>query len=596
MTKRLGIFLGLGFVGVVLLLTGLAWDAVAHANDPSLAGREGIFTLRNPSHGLMGLGIGLVLVSLIGGCETLLRSASAGRWARPGVHRAFLAVSTAVVLSAAAVTSWAAQAGHDHPAAPGGHDHDPSGQLAASVDGSHGDGRGPGAGARGADGHHHGDGTDSGGDAGSDELATSTSIIDDHVADKGGPAGSTAHGHDSASAGEHDSSSTGGHDHGAAGGRRPRHGSGATDRPAGSKSPAGHNHAAGGRSGAGHDHPAGAGGPGGPSAGGGTGEHQQGSPPPGDAPVGTWADVRYGPFVVTPAGAGGDADHANIAVPSLPKPCTNCFLLEFQPDLVYADGTSANLDTGMMLHHAVLFSAGRPDATCGPDQPFPGKLGQRFFASGNERTPGLFPPGFGYYVDGGNWSGIFHVMNHGAEPKSVFFRVKVRWSPASAGGIRPLTPIWLDMNNCRTSEYSVPAGQSSSHWTWTSNLTGRILSTAGHVHDGGVRTTLTNQTTGEHICTSWAGWGTKAAFQGSIESMSGCTWDRVGTVKKGEVLDLESVYNSSKPVPDAMGIMMAFIYETEDLAAGTPAPPDVRGETPPPVASTPPPSRHDHHH
>ena len=57
MTKRLGSFLGLGFVGVVLLLSGLAWDAVAHANDPSLAGREGIFTLGNPGHVLMGLGI-----------------------------------------------------------------------------------------------------------------------------------------------------------------------------------------------------------------------------------------------------------------------------------------------------------------------------------------------------------------------------------------------------------------------------------------------------------------------------------------------------------------------------------------------------------
>jgi hypothetical protein len=177
----------------------------------------------------------------------------------------------------------------------------------------------------------------------------------------------------------------------------------------------------------------------------------------------------------------------------------------------------------------------------------------------------------------------------------VYFRLKVRWSPAAAGGILPLTPVWLDMNNCQTSEYAVPAGPSSSHWTWTSNLTGRIVSTGGHVHDGGVRTTLSNQTTGQHLCTSWAGWGKKAAYQGSIESMSSCTWDRVGTVQKGEVLDLESVYNSSQAVPDAMGIMMAFIYETTDLGAGTPAPPAVRGEGPGPVESTPPPSGHEHH-
>ena len=569
MTKRLGMFLGLGFVGVVLLLTGLAWDAVAHANDPSLAGREGIFTLRNPGHVLMGLGIGLVLVSLIGACDTLLTSAASGRWARPGVHRAFLVVSTAVVLSAGAVTSWSARAGHDHPTG-AVHGHDTAGQLAAAVDGSHSHTDGSAAENGGADaaagGHFHAGGeapadagpdADAGTGAGATGHAghTATSVVHDHVPvgpeQVAAPAGATHHHDSAAAAGRPDEAA---HSH----------------EPAPVTQPSDHHH-------------------------GSPGTQNPDAPAGPDAPQGTWAELRYGPFVVTPAGAGGDAAHANIAVPSLPKPCSNCFLVEFQPDLVYADGTSANLDTGMMLHHAVLFSAGRPDATCGPEQPFPGKLGQRFFASGNERTAGVFPPGFGYFVDGGNWSGIFEVMNHSSEPKSVFFQLRVRWSPAAAGGVHPLTPIWLDMNNCRTSEYAVPPGSSSSHWTWTSNLTGRIVATAGHVHDGGVRTTLTNQTTGQHLCTSWAGWGKKAAYQGSIESMSGCTWDRVGTVQKGEVLDLESVYDSPKAVPDAMGIMMAFVFETPDLAGGTPAPPDVQGQNPPPVESTPPPSSHDHH-
>ncbi|HKY76370.1 MAG TPA: hypothetical protein VJS45_09530 [Acidimicrobiia bacterium] len=558
MTKRLGMFLGLGFVGVVLLLAGLAWDAVAHANDPSLAGREGIFTLSNPGHALMGLGIALVLISLIGGCETLLSSAAEGRWARPGVHRAFLAVSAVVVLSAAAVTSWGAQARHDPAAEPG---HGASGQLAAPPDGPGGHAEGSPTPAA-PDGHGGHAGAESTAAAGSGPASqdghTSTSVVHDHVADRAGQASAPKPG-----------------DH------RHHPTTAATGRAdAGQASDGAHSHDA-----------APAGRPGDPRQSAPT-PHSPAAPPGPEAPQGTWAELRYGPFVVTPAGAGGDAD---VAVPSLAKPCTNCFLLEFQPELVYADGTPANLDTGIMLHHAVLFSAGRQDPTCGPEQPFPGKLGQRFFASGNERTPGLFPPGFGYYVDSGNWSGIFHVMNHSAGPKSVFFQLKVRWSPAAAGGVRPLTPIWLDMNNCRTSEYAVPAGPSSSHWAWTSNLTGRIVATAGHVHDGGVRTTLTNQTTGRHLCTSWAGWGKKSAFQGSIESMSGCMWDRVGTVQKGEVLDLETVYNSSKSLPDAMGIMMAFVYETDDLTAGTPAPPDVRGETTPPPTSTPPPSSHDHH-
>src|SRR2546430_16883842 len=102
MTKRLGMFLGLGFIGVVLLLTGLAWDAVVHAHDPSLAGREGIFTLRNPGHVLLGLGIGLVLVSLIGGRETPLASSASGRPARPGGRPAVPGAHTPPVTAAAA--------------------------------------------------------------------------------------------------------------------------------------------------------------------------------------------------------------------------------------------------------------------------------------------------------------------------------------------------------------------------------------------------------------------------------------------------------------------------------------------------------------
>jgi hypothetical protein len=566
MTKRLGMFLGLGFVGVVLLLTGLAWDAVAHANDPSLAGREGIFTLRNPGHVFLGVGIGLVLVSLIGGCDTLLAGTGNGRWSGPRVRQAFLTVSAAVVVTAAAVTSWAAQAGHDHPAA-AGHGHDAQGQLAAAVDGPHGHQTAGEATGGGTAGHSHSTAVDAA--AGALEATRAH----DHPTGGAGPGatGPAAHAHSAAGAQATTTSTR--HDHPAA---------------AGQSAPAGQDH---------HGPTAAGAAPGnGPAAGGGH-QHDPAAPdsPASNTPKGTWAEVRVGPFLIPPEGAGGGADHANIAVPSIAKPCSNCFLQQFEPDLVYADGTSANLDTGMMLHHAVFFAAGRQDATCGPEQPFPGKLGERFFASGNERTSGAFPPGFGYYVGQGNWSGIFHVMNHGAEAKMVFFRLKVRWSPAAAGGILPLRPIWLDMNNCRTSEYAVPAGPSSSHWTWKSSLTGRIVATAGHVHDGGLRTTLTNQTTGEHLCTSWAGWGQKPAYQGTIESMSACTWDRVGTVQKGEVLDLESVYNARQAVPDAMGIMMAFVYETTDLAAGTPAPPAVRGQNPPPIESTPPPSGHEHH-
>src|SRR3990170_8154289 len=61
MTKRLGFFLALGLFGVTLLLAGLAWDALLHAADPTLAGREAVFTTSNPGHALLGAGVAAVV-------------------------------------------------------------------------------------------------------------------------------------------------------------------------------------------------------------------------------------------------------------------------------------------------------------------------------------------------------------------------------------------------------------------------------------------------------------------------------------------------------------------------------------------------------
>ncbi|MGH8993280.1 MAG: hypothetical protein ACRDZ7_17365, partial [Acidimicrobiia bacterium] len=143
MTKRLGSFLALGIFGVLLLLSGLAWDALLHAGDPTLAGREGLFTTQNPGHVLLGLGMAAVVIGLLGAAATALAMSGRGRLARPVVRHAFLAGGMALVVASAAVTSWSATAGDD---APGAHvaAHESDGQPAptharAELAAAHGD-------------------------------------------------------------------------------------------------------------------------------------------------------------------------------------------------------------------------------------------------------------------------------------------------------------------------------------------------------------------------------------------------------------------------------------------------------------------------
>jgi hypothetical protein len=299
--------------------------------------------------------------------------------------------------------------------------------------------------------------------------------------------------------------------------------------------------------------------------------------------------VRYGPFLLPPRSLGGLL-HTSLVQPTLVRPCSDCFITSITPDLVYGDGKPANLDTGPMLHHAVWTRPLVPDATCGSGEVL-GLVGERFFAAGNERTPLAMPTGFGYHVGNDPWTLITEIMNHSEQLRTVWIELDVTYRPAPDPGIRVVKPVWMDVANCRTSEYHVDAGPSETTWTWTSSLTGRIVAAAGHLHDGGTRISLVNETTGRHVCTSAAAYGTKPAYAGSLESMTACTWDALGTVRSGEVLGIRSFYESAEPADDVMGIMLVMVHPTDDLDGGMPAPETATAATP---SGSPPPPAHHH--
>lgn len=271
--------------------------------------------------------------------------------------------------------------------------------------------------------------------------------------------------------------------------------------------------------------------------------------------------VRYGPYTIP----GGTMDAPGMIENSLhfavPRPCSDCFITGFQANLTYADGTTANYNTGVMLHHVVFASAFRSDATCSGT--LLGLAGERFFASGNERTPVALPSGYGYRVHWyDSWTTLVDLMNMMPNSQTVYITVTYTTSP-SWSSLRPVKPVWLDINNCGDSRYSIPAGYSDTTWYWSSRITGNVVYALGHVHDYGKYVAATDTTTGASICTSNAGYGTKPAYMGHIESMSVCTGPPFPHIASGDVIRLDSVYdNVPAPRNDVMGIMLAYVYRT----------------------------------
>jgi len=90
--------------------------------------------------------------------------------------------------------------------------------------------------------------------------------------------------------------------------------------------------------------------------------------------------IRYGPFTVPAMSV--DSGMKNFEVPIAQKPCTDCLVTWAQAGLEYPNGTVANANNGLWLHHTVFVNTQKTATIC-PQ----GIKGDPFFASGNERTP-----------------------------------------------------------------------------------------------------------------------------------------------------------------------------------------------------------------
>jgi hypothetical protein len=268
--------------------------------------------------------------------------------------------------------------------------------------------------------------------------------------------------------------------------------------------------------------------------------------------------VRYGPFTVP----GGSADMPGMKQSirlAVSKPCGECYITSFTPDLVDTNYNHVDMmSDGLMLHHAVFASQWRSDATCSGS--WLGLAGERFFASGDERSRVAFTTAdghaYGYRLHWyDQWNLLVDLMNMKPGDKQVYVSVTFTYR-SGWDNVRPVKPVWLDIDNCGDSEFSVPAGPYQRDRYWQSPWAGKVVGMVGHLHHTGQWIESTDVNSGTLICHS-----EPTEEMEHVVSMSPCTGLPV-TIASGDTIRLVAAYNSDVPRDDVMGIMLGYVWRT----------------------------------
>ncbi|KAF1984921.1 hypothetical protein K402DRAFT_395291 [Aulographum hederae CBS 113979] len=183
------------------------------------------------------------------------------------------------------------------------------------------------------------------------------------------------------------------------------------------------------------------------------------------------------------------------------KPCEDCMLLGLVAGMEYADGKTANTDTGSWLHHTVLVNSG-PEVL----EPNCGKAPiEDIFMSGNERSYYGFAQAnnsmkVGYPLRKDDRLLLVNeLMSMDKEAKWVWLTLSFEYMPKIEPDYKATKLLWMTVGpSCTGSEN--PFGPSNLTDTgapkeqvfaensvpWTSIYDGTVLNAGGHMHDGGI--------------------------------------------------------------------------------------------------------------
>ena len=305
---------------------------------------------------------------------------------------------------------------------------------------------------------------------------------------------------------------------------------------------------------------------------------------------------RFGPITVR----GYEVKQNNFEL-GIPHPKEAGHITNMSVDIVDADGSKVPIQR-LMLHHIVFLNAGaqfgeKKDATCNTFQALNTRdtlpaIAERFYAAGEERAVLQMPPGHGYPVKpDDNWLLTYMVMNHRRTTDTAFIEYEVTYDTDPA--VKPVKPIWLDVENCKSDPvFDIPGGKrrGSTHTErsdWIVPENGRIVAGGGHLHGGGKRLVVSQPDCGNRtLFTSEPTWGGRRHPFYNVRpilhepgpiNMSGTLSAKGFAVQRGERVRLSALYDAELPHTRVMGINMVFLAPPDERTGRcAPLPNDVQ--------------------
>lgn len=150
----------------------------------------------------------------------------------------------------------------------------------------------------------------------------------------------------------------------------------------------------------------------------------------------------FGPIVVKPG-----QNDVLIQPITIEKPAYDGYMVRFRPDLVRADGTVPYIEE-VHLHHGTWLSI------------YPGYTSLPFLASGEEKTIGDIPKGYGFPVGKADtWQLLYMIHNLRPNPDVVWITYDVDFIAKDRGdalNLKKAYPIWLDVRGRDSGRSSYP--------------------------------------------------------------------------------------------------------------------------------------------